>query len=169
MLRRFVVVFGLILAAAIGLAVFLLGGAAVSGGRLLAYPPGAVVPAGRYALDEEFLVKHLEAQGFQRSRGETATPGTPGFRAPEGFALAAAFEHPLPGTRPFSVWLYRDGKHSGFWLFSEARHPTWAVPSAKAVLKKLRDPLGEAWKNRLGPDWPENGKATTDPESEGGD
>lgn len=146
---RFPVVLGVALILLGSLAIFFLGGASASGGQLLEYPEDQRPSKERYALDEQFLQAHLESAGFQRLAVPNAPSHLPRRPVPEGFRQAAAFVFPIKYAEPISLRIYSDAKRSGFWISTEARHPTWAVPFAKAPLKQLGAPLNSAWRSHL--------------------
>lgn len=142
---RFPIIPGITLVLLGSLAMFFLGGASVSGGHLLEYPGDQRPSEERYAGDEQFLRAWLESAGFQSRAGTDLPPHVPRRPVPAGFRLV----FPLKYTDPISLGIYGDAKRSGFWISTEARHPTWAVPLAKAALKKLGGPLNAAWANHL--------------------
>lgn len=145
-LHPLLVTLGIVLLCLIPLAIFFLGGASVSGGKLLNYPSGHSPSEEQYASDEKFLCEIFERSGFQKVAKSRVPPRRV---PPEGFTETAAFEFPMAHTTPIFLKLYRDPKRSGFWVSTEAHHPTWAVAFAKPVIKKSRDPLSAAWESHL--------------------
>ena len=147
-LYRVIVTFGIAALIAVPFAIFFLGGASASGGQVLAYREGKLPSDQQYGQDERFLCEFLGANGFQKLSPDAIAIRIQR-RAPAGYTLAAAFEYPIPLSRPVAIAIFRDPQRSGFWIGKEASHPTWAVPFAKAAFKKLGPPLVSAWTEHL--------------------
>jgi len=132
------------------LSIVFLGYSSTAGGRLLDYEKHSIPTEDQYKADEAFIFDYLVHCGFQRRAIDSSTLTASRIEhPPKGYVLTAYYEHPIRFSRPVSIKAYTDPQRTGFWIFVQARNPTWAIHSMRNALKGVQFPLINLWREHI--------------------